>query len=121
MAKRKKSRTPAPPRRPAAPRSTSGEGAAPTMATSPRSVQAPKVRSGKRRTQEDTDRRNRIILYSLAGAGVVGLVVALLAVFVLGKSSSSPAHFDGPNVDFPNLRGLMKTPPPWSKNTAKLR
>jgi hypothetical protein len=119
MAKRKKSRTPAPPRRPTTPRS-SGNGAQGTSGT-PRAVQAPQVRSGKRRTQVDTDRRNRMILYGIAGAGVVGLIVALLAVFVLGKSSTSTAHFDGPNVDFANMPGLMRTPPPWPKNTTQLR
>src|SRR5262245_47404387 len=112
MAKRKKSRTPAPPRRPAAPRS-SGNGAKASTTDGQRAVQAPKVRTGKRRPQADTDRRNRMILYGVAGAGCLGLIVALLAVFVVGKGSSSTAHFDGPNVDFPNLAGLMKGPPPW--------
>jgi hypothetical protein len=121
MAKSKKSRTPAPPKRPPAPRS-SGNGAQVRTATDgQRAVQAPKVRSGKRRTQADTDRRNRMILYGVAGAGCLGLIVALLAVFVIGKGSSSTAHFDGPNVDFANLAGLMKGPPPWPKNTAELR
>jgi hypothetical protein len=118
MAKRKKSRTPAPPRRPTTSRS-SGNGAPGTSGT-PRAVQAPQVRSGKRRTQVDTDRRNRMILYGIAGAGVVGLIVALLAVFVLGKSSTSTAHFDGPNVDFANIPGLMREPPPWPNNTKEL-
>jgi hypothetical protein len=121
MAKRKKSRTPAPPRRPAAPRSSAGESTGTGTATPPRPVQAPKVRTGKRRTQAEMDRRNRILLYSIAGTGVVGLIVAVLAVFVIGRSSSTTAHFDGPNVDFPNLKGLMKTPPPWPQNTATLR
>jgi len=119
MAKRKKSRTPAPPRRPAAPRSSGGAAKA-TAASAARPVQAPKVRSGKRRTQEDTDRRNRIILYSVAATGVVGLIVAALVVFVFKGSSSSTAHFDGPNVDFANLPGLIKTAPPWNKNTATM-
>jgi hypothetical protein len=119
MAKRKKSRTPAPPRRPAAPRSEDGNGAQP-QPSGQRAVQAPQVRSGKKRTQADTERRNRMILYGIAGAGVVGLVVALLAVFVLGRSSTSSAHFDGPAVDFANLPGLMRTPPPWPKNSAGL-
>jgi hypothetical protein len=119
MAKRKKPRTPAPPRRPAAPRSSSGNGTQ-SQAGTPRPVQAPQVRTGKRRTQADTDRRNRMILYGVAGAGVIGLVVALLAVFVLGKGGTSSAHFDGPAVDFANLPGLMRKPPPWPKNTADL-
>jgi len=119
MAKRKKPRTPAPPRRPAAPRSSGNGAEAP--ANGPRAVQAPKVRTGKRRTQVEQERRTRMTLYSVAGAGVLGLIVALLAVFVLGKKSSSTAHFDGPNVDFANLAGLMKKSPPWPNNTATVR
>ena len=120
MAKRKKPRTPAPPRRPAAPRSSGGNGAQAQAGTS-RPVQAPQVRTGKRRTQADSDRRNRMILYGVAGAGIVGVVVALLAVFVLGKSSStSSAHFDGTSVNFGNLPGLMRKPPPWPRNVADL-
>ncbi len=63
-----------------------------------------------------------MILYGAAASGAVGLIVALLAVFVIGKGSSgSTAHFDGPNVDFPNLAGLIRKQPPWGKNTAELR
>jgi hypothetical protein len=120
MAKRKKSRTPPPPRRPAAPRSSDGGNGAQAQTSEPRAVQAPKVRTGKRRSEADTERRNRMILYSVAGAGIVGLVVALLAVFVLGKSSTSTAHFDGPSVDFANMPGLMRKPPPWPRNIADL-
>jgi hypothetical protein len=120
MAKRKKPRTPAPPRRPAAPRSSDGGNGARAGTSAPRAVQAPKVRSGKRRAEADTERRNRMILYGVAGAGVIGLIVALLAVFVLGRSSTSTAHFDGPSVDFANMPGLMRKPPPWPKNTADL-
>src|SRR5215211_4246909 len=116
MAKRKKSRTPAPPRRPATPHSGDGDGA-PAQQASQRAVQAPQVRSGKKRTQADTDRRNRMILYGVAGAGIVGLVVTLLAVFVLGRGGgTSDAHFDGPAVDFANLPGLIRTPPRWGRN-----
>jgi hypothetical protein len=60
-----------------------------------------------------------MILYGVAAAGFVGIVVAVLAVFVLGKSSST-AHFDGPSVDFANLPGLMRQPPPWPNNTKDL-
>jgi hypothetical protein len=124
MAKRKKSRTPAPPRRPVPPRSD-GDGAGATGAatdapSTPRPIQAPKVRTGKRRTQAEQERRARIILYSVAGAGLVGVVAAVLAIFVLGKSSSTTAHFDGPAVDFPNLPGLIRSPPKWGKNTKEL-
>jgi hypothetical protein len=120
MAKRKKPRTPAPPRRPAAPRSSTDGNGVQAQTGAPRQVQAPKVRSGKRRTQAETDRRNRMILYGVAGAGIVGLVVALLAVFVLGRGSTSKAHFDGPAVDFANMPGLMRKPPPWPRNVADL-
>ena len=124
MAKRKKPRTPAPPRRPTAPRSPSGNGTqaqAEAEASTPRPVQAPQVRTGKRRTEADTERRNRMILYGVAGAGIIGLIAVLLGVFVLGKgSSTSSAHFDGPNVDFANLPGLMRHGPPWPTNTADL-
>ena len=120
MAKSKKSRTPPPPRRPAAPRSSTDGNGAQAQTSVPRPVQAPKVRSGKRRTQEDIDRRNRMILYGVAGAGIVGLVAALLAVFVLGSGGTSKAHFDGPPVDFANLPGVMRKAPPWPKNTAQL-
>ena len=90
MAKRKKPRTPAPPRRPAAPRSsTDGNGAEAQQPARRGRSRRRSVRSGKRRTQTDTDRRNRMILYGLAGAGIVGLVVALLALFVLGKGGTS--------------------------------
>ena len=120
MAKRKKPRTPAPPRRPAAPRSSGGNGAQAQQPGPSRAVQAPQVRSGKKRTQADTDKRNRMILYGVAGAGIVGIVVVLLALFVLGKGGSTTAHFDGPNVDLANLPGLMRKAPPWPKNTKDL-
>jgi hypothetical protein len=120
MAKRKKSRTPTPPRRPSAP-GASGDGASrPSTTASPPPVQAPKVRTGKRRTQAEQERRARIILYSVAGAGIIGVIVAVLAIFVLGKSSGSTAHLDGPAVDFPNLPGLVRGVPPWPKNTKDL-
>jgi hypothetical protein len=120
MAKRKKPRTPAPPRRPAAPRSSGGNGSQAQEPGPSRAVQAPQVRSGKKRTQADTDKRNRMILYGVAGAGIVGIVVVLLALFVLGKGGSTTAHFDGPNVDFANLPGLMRKAPPWPNNTKDL-
>lgn len=121
MAKRKKPRTPAPPRRPTAPRED-GDGAAPeiTSGATPRPVQAPKVRSGKRRTQDDLDRRNRMILYGVAGAGILGVIIALLVIFVAGRGSGSNAHFDGPAVDFPNLSGLQRGAPPWKKDTGSM-
>jgi hypothetical protein len=119
VAKRKKSRTPAPPRRPAAPKSGTEAGSRPAAENGPRPVQAPKVRA-KRRSEAELERRNRMILYGAAGTGVLGLVAALLAVFVIGKGGNSTAHFDGPNVDFANLPGLIKTPPPWKKTTKEL-
>lgn len=109
MAKQKKSRTPAPPRRPPAPRS---DGA-------PRQVQAPQVRT-KKRTQEQADRRNRLILYALGASGILGVAIALLALFVIGRDGAAKAYFDGPAVDFANVPALIKTPPPWKANSADL-
>jgi hypothetical protein len=115
VAKRKKSRTPAPPRRPAAPKS---DGRA-------RQVQAPQVRT-KRRGQQDVERRNRIILYSVAGAGILGLAIALIVVFAIGRGgghgvcSAKSCPDDGPSVNFATLPGVLETPPPWKANTANL-
>lgn len=117
MAKRKKSRTPAPPRRPARPASS----AARTDDGKARQVQAPKVRTGKRRTQAEEDRRSRLILYGLALSGIVGLVIALVVVFAFrGGGGTSTAHDDGPNVDFAKLIGVRTDKPPWSKGWSGL-
>jgi len=111
VAKRKKSRTPAPPKRTGArPAAPSGDGQA-------RQVQAPKVRTGKRRTQAEQERRSRLILYGLALSGIVGLVIALVVVFAFrggGGGGPSTAHDDGPNVDFAKLIGIRTDKPPWS-------
>jgi hypothetical protein len=110
LAKRKKPRTPAPPKTRPRPQ---GDGQA------PRPVQAPKVRTGKRRTQADLERRNRLILYALGGSGLLGMAIALLLIFVVGKSSSAggPAHDNGPNVNFARLVGVRHTQAPWSSGS----
>jgi hypothetical protein len=74
------------------------------------------VRTAKRRSQADLDRRNRLILYGSAGIGIVGLAIALILVFAVGRGGVGAAHDDGPNVDLINLPGIMRTPPPWSRN-----
>jgi hypothetical protein len=112
LAKRKKSRTPAPPRRTTP--APGGDGQA-------RQVQAPKVRSGKRRTQADVERRNRMILYGVAATGVLGLAIALIVVFAAGRGGGgAPRNFDGPNVQFPGLPGAINAPPPWKANAGQL-
>lgn len=110
MAKRKKSRAPSPPKRPAA------RPAAPRSDGGARQVQAPQVRTGKRRTQAEQERRSRLILYGAALSGIVGLVIALVVVFVSGGGGGggAAAHFDGPNVDFAKLVGVRTDAPPWS-------
>ena len=53
----------------------------------PRKVQAPQVRSGAR-SAEDQERRHRMILYGVAGTGVVALIVVVLLVVFRGGGSS---------------------------------
>jgi len=120
VAKRKKARTPAPPKRPPAARSD-GQRVDGARRDGARTVQAPQVRSGKRRTQVDTDRRTRLMLYGVAGAGIIGLAIALILVFAIGNGGgTSKAHDDGPSVDFANLPGLLKGSPPWPANNKTL-
>jgi hypothetical protein len=119
VAKRKKARTPAPPKRPAAPRSN-GRRVDGDRRDGARVVQAPQVRSGKRRTQADTDRRNRMILYGVAAAGILGLAIALILVVATRGGGTSKAHDDGPNVNFANLPGLRQGSPPWPANNKNL-
>jgi hypothetical protein len=124
---KKKGRTPAPPKRPR-PAAQKTDGRATATKTdgrgnaSARVVQAPQVRS-KKRTAADLERRNKLILYGAAAAGILGLAI-VLAVVLFGRGSStntSAAHDDGPNVNFAALQGLQRTPPPWGTNTAQLR
>jgi hypothetical protein len=113
LAKRKKSRTPAPPKRPAAPRSDG----------KPRQVQAPQVHTKKR---SEADPRTRTILYGVAAAGLLGLAIALILVFAVGRGgghgvcSAKNCPDDGPSVDFANLPGLIRTPPAWKPNANQL-
>jgi Protein of unknown function (DUF3105) len=51
----------------------------------PRRVQAPKQRHDERRGLDP--QRQRMILYGLAGSGLVGLAVVLVVIFAGGKSS----------------------------------
>jgi hypothetical protein len=62
----KKSRTPPPPRRP----------------------QGPKQRTSKPAAGADADARSRLILYGVAGAGLLGLVVAVLVITLAGGGTS---------------------------------
>jgi hypothetical protein len=87
-------------------------------------VQAPQVRSGKRRTQAEVDRRNRYILYGLGASGIVGLAAALILIFALRTSSSSSTAKvadNGPNVNFASLPGVRRTKAPWSNGAANLK
>jgi hypothetical protein len=79
------------------------------------------VRSGKRRTAADVERRNKLILYGAAASGLIVLAVVLIVVFASRGSGGSAAHDDGPNVNFAALPGLQRTPPPWGTNTKQLR
>lgn len=60
-----------------------------------------------------------MILYGVAGAGILGLVVAGILVFT-SRQSTAATPDNGPNVDFSSLPGLLKTPPPWGTNTKNL-
>ena len=56
----------------------------------PRRVQAPKQRHAPRQGLDDA--RKRLILYGVAGAGVVGLVVVLLVLVSGGKSAAAAGN-----------------------------
>jgi hypothetical protein len=55
----------------------------------PRKVQAPRVRQHERRppTQEAADRKRRMIIYGVAGSGLVALAIVLFVVFGGGGGS----------------------------------
>jgi len=68
-----------------------------------------------------------MILYALGASGIIGLAVALLAIFVFnsgggshGVCSAKSCPDDGPSVDLANLPDLKETPPPWGPNTNNL-
>ena len=70
----------------------------------------------------DEERRNRLILYGVAAAGILGLAIALIVIFAVGRGGGgSTAHFDGPNVEFRGLPGVINRPPPWPANRKDLR
>jgi hypothetical protein len=78
-------------------------------------VQAPQVRSGKRRTQAEIDKRNRYILYGLGSSGIVALAAVLIVIFAMrgGGGGTSKAADNGPTVNFAALKGIRHTKPPW--------
>jgi len=97
VAKRKrKPRTPAPPRR------AGGDGAQ-------QRVQAPQLRK-KTTAPEERARRQRILLYALGGSGVVALAVVVIVIFATGGKKGTPSDL---NVDFSELAGINHGPPPW--------
>jgi hypothetical protein len=62
----------------------------------PRRVQAPQTRTGPSRSAkapvaDDMGRRQRAILYAVAGSGVVALVVVVLLIVLVGGSSNKSA------------------------------
>jgi hypothetical protein len=78
----------------------------------PRRVQAPQRRQTA--TTRTTDERRRYVLLLAFGAsGVIGLIVALILVFVVGKDESSAAGRVGPAIPISGLPGLQTGPAPW--------
>ena len=119
MAKRKKSRTPAPPRRPAAPRSAAETARRRSRAAARRpgaegSLRKKRDAGGHRPAEQDDPVRRRRRRNRRAGRR------AARRLRPRRGGGTSTAHFDGPNVDFANLPGLMRKPPPWPKNTTEL-
>ena len=100
MAKKKRK-----PRTPPPPRSGSRDAGA------QRSVQAPQVRK-KQKPPRDAAARERNKRYALFGAGgaiLVGAVIALVVVFAAGGGTSKSEL----NVDFSKLPGVTHSAPPW--------
>lgn len=92
----KKPRTPPPPRRP---------------------VQAPKQRPGTRAREPLSEQRRRLIFTSLAGVGLVTVIVVVLAVALGGGGKAGPAH----RVDFSQVPNLQTGSAPWSNGVAGLQ
>jgi hypothetical protein len=87
----KKTRTPAPPRR----------------------VQAPQRRQTAP-TRTTDERRRYLLLLAIGASGVIGLIVALILVFVVGKNDESGASGRvGPAIPISGLPGLQTGPAPW--------
>jgi hypothetical protein len=86
-------------------------------------VQAPQVRSGKRRTQAEVDRRNRYILYGLGASGIIALAAVLIVVFATrgGGGGSSTVADNGPNVNFAQLQGINHGNAPWPPQYTDLK
>jgi hypothetical protein len=99
VAKRKrKPRTPAPPRRPG------GDGAG-------QRVQAPKVRK-KTTSSEERARRQRLLLYGLGGSGLIALAVVVIVIFAAGGGGGSDKQVLGDSCtqsQFPLLNGTHVT------------
>jgi hypothetical protein len=76
----------------------------------PRRVQAPQRRQTAP-TRTTDDRRRYLLLLAFGASGVIGLIVALILVFVVGKNDSSATV--GPTITTGNLAGLQTGPAPW--------
>jgi hypothetical protein len=98
----------------------------PKAPTPPRRVQAPQVR-GTARTPGELESRQRVVLYAIAGSGVVALIVVIALVVLGGGSSNAKAaanaltaagcqykHYPAqPRV--PHYATLTPSPPPsWN-------
>ena len=96
----KKTRTPAPPKRP---------------------VQAPQRRDTSGRTPEQRRRLAWIFLVAFAASGLIGLGVVVGFIFTSGgggnstnsKSKTSSGLLDGPKINSASLPGVMRKPAPW--------
>lgn len=99
MAKKKrKPRTPPPPR------------SQPARQTPNRAVQAPQVRKKQRQRDPAARERNkRYALFGTGGAVALGIVIALIVVFAAGGGTSK----SGLKVDFTELSGINRGKPPW--------
>jgi hypothetical protein len=99
MAKKKrKPRTPPPPR------------SAPRGASAARTVQAPQVR--KKQKQHDPaarERQKRYAIFGTGGALAVGIVIALIVVFAAGGGTAKADL----TVDYSKLPAVSHNPPPW--------
>ena len=74
----------------------------------PPRVQAPQRRSGSNGSQDDMGMQHRKVLYLVAGAGIVGLIVVVL-VIALGGGGSSGANEKALAADFAAANCTFKT------------
>jgi hypothetical protein len=75
----------------------------------PRRVQAPQRRQPVH-VRTDDERRRYLLLLAFGATGVIGLIVALVLVFVVGKDNGSKV---GPTITSGKLSGLQTGPAPW--------